>query len=309
MVDGLHLDLEWHHYTLAIFVSLQFVYNFTEACFREPGYVSNVAGESTGHFPIVATCEQGGVETRARFAPRWCQYCRNWKPPRAHHSKQVGRCVLRMDHYCVTTENVVGARNHGHFVLMVAYGGFGLLYGLLMVILALAAAWKPYWQLFERMRMLAARHGEGFIFSMGPLHCFTSLVGGEVLIFVMVDFIALYLIHPLARHVRRASYGLTFIETISLSRDRGVIELPSGRQGAVPLGAFSRGSKFDNLRAILGPRWRWRLLCPVRGRMDEIEETCPTLASDLADQLRHALASAGKGNGDAAPAPEQPSVG
>lgn len=32
--------------------------------------------------------------------PIWCSYCSNWKPDRAHHCREVGRCVRRMDHFC-----------------------------------------------------------------------------------------------------------------------------------------------------------------------------------------------------------------
>lgn len=33
--------------------------------------------------------------------PRYCRKCGAWKPPRAHHDSMSGRCVLRMDHYCM----------------------------------------------------------------------------------------------------------------------------------------------------------------------------------------------------------------
>ncbi len=33
--------------------------------------------------------------------PRYCRKCQAWKPPRAHHDSMTGRCVLRMDHYCM----------------------------------------------------------------------------------------------------------------------------------------------------------------------------------------------------------------
>ena len=32
--------------------------------------------------------------------PRWCSTCSNWKPDRSHHSKELGRCIRKMDHYC-----------------------------------------------------------------------------------------------------------------------------------------------------------------------------------------------------------------
>lgn len=32
--------------------------------------------------------------------PKWCSECRQWKPDRAHHSSELGRCVRKMDHMC-----------------------------------------------------------------------------------------------------------------------------------------------------------------------------------------------------------------
>lgn len=41
----------------------------------------------------VFVCEQDG-------RPPWCKTCKNWKPDRAHHCREVGRCVRKMDHFC-----------------------------------------------------------------------------------------------------------------------------------------------------------------------------------------------------------------
>ncbi len=32
--------------------------------------------------------------------PKWCSECENWKPERSHHSRDVGRCVRKFDHFC-----------------------------------------------------------------------------------------------------------------------------------------------------------------------------------------------------------------
>jgi palmitoyltransferase len=41
----------------------------------------------------IFTCEPDG-------RPRWCTLCWNWKPERASHSTELGRCVHKMDHLC-----------------------------------------------------------------------------------------------------------------------------------------------------------------------------------------------------------------
>ena len=32
--------------------------------------------------------------------PIWCSTCENWKPDRAHHCREIERCVRKMDHFC-----------------------------------------------------------------------------------------------------------------------------------------------------------------------------------------------------------------
>ncbi|CAH6718942.1 palmitoyltransferase Pfa4p [[Candida] jaroonii] len=47
---------------------------------------------------------------------RYCHKCDNYKPPRAHHCKQCGKCVLKMDHHCPWTYNCVGHNNMIEFM-------------------------------------------------------------------------------------------------------------------------------------------------------------------------------------------------
>ena len=32
--------------------------------------------------------------------PKWCHDCGQWKPDRASHSREIDRCVRKMDHFC-----------------------------------------------------------------------------------------------------------------------------------------------------------------------------------------------------------------
>ncbi|CAD7705458.1 unnamed protein product [Ostreobium quekettii] len=53
--------------------------------------------------------------------PRYCRKCHNWKPERAHHCSVSGRCILKMDHYCIWVVNCVGLLNYKFFLLFIAY--------------------------------------------------------------------------------------------------------------------------------------------------------------------------------------------
>jgi palmitoyltransferase len=45
----------------------------------------------------------------------YCYRCKRVKPPRSHHCRHCGTCVLKMDHHCPWVGGCVGARNHKFF--------------------------------------------------------------------------------------------------------------------------------------------------------------------------------------------------
>ena len=87
---------------------------------RDPGYVPlGPPREGTEPEPApgledfwmrdVFACDPRGV-------PIWCSHCNAWKPDRAHHNQDCGRCTTKMDHFCPWVGGVVGERSYKFFV-------------------------------------------------------------------------------------------------------------------------------------------------------------------------------------------------
>ena len=59
-----------------------------------PTATDEVSRDLQNHYTKdVFVCEGDG-------RPIWCSSCMNWKPDRAHHCREIDRCVRKMDHFC-----------------------------------------------------------------------------------------------------------------------------------------------------------------------------------------------------------------
>ncbi|CAE7389881.1 PFA4 [Symbiodinium sp. CCMP2456] len=189
------------------------------------------------------------------YLPRWCDSCQQWKPPRAHHSKRLGQCVLRMDHYCVITENIIGQRNHGYFVLMVIFGNMGLLYALIFVAKTVHLAWQPYWALYSKFATYAQQRGSYYQWLLmgGHLHVLKALLGYEVPLLLVLTVVSLILLGPLLRHVGLALRGTTVLEDMGHG---DAIDLPGTKVLPLRPGDF-RQPFWMALQMLLGSRLQW----------------------------------------------------
>ncbi len=59
---------------------------------------------------------------------KFCQYCNETKPLRAHHCQICGICVFKMDHHCPWIDNCVGQNNQRYFVLFLTHTLIGCIF-------------------------------------------------------------------------------------------------------------------------------------------------------------------------------------
>ncbi|KAF2732360.1 zf-DHHC-domain-containing protein, partial [Polyplosphaeria fusca] len=70
--------------------------------------------------------------------PLWCDKCNNWKPDRAHHSSQIGRCIRRMDHFCPYAGGIISETSHKFFIQFLFYTA--IYTGYVMIVMAIFLA-------------------------------------------------------------------------------------------------------------------------------------------------------------------------
>ena len=92
--------------------------------------------------------------TRRLVYPYWswkpCPVCRHRRPPRAHHCRRCGACVLKRDHHCLLVGRCVGLSNQRHFVVFVTWSTVALAYSLLHAVVYTASVFVPrnsFWDL------------------------------------------------------------------------------------------------------------------------------------------------------------------
>jgi len=101
---------------------------------------------------LEADIRRGG--TRRLVYPYWswkpCPVCRHRRPPRAHHCRRCGVCVLKRDHHCLLVGRCVGLSNQRHFVVFVTWSTVALAYSLLHAVVYAASVFVPrnsFWDL------------------------------------------------------------------------------------------------------------------------------------------------------------------
>jgi len=100
------------------------VVSLVRAVFTEPGRIPDswiVGAEDSEVGAFIPQLQT--LETKHDGTRRVCRKSKPnmYKPDRAHYCRMLGRCVLKMDHFCPWLNNCIGFFNHKFFVLFIGY--------------------------------------------------------------------------------------------------------------------------------------------------------------------------------------------
>ncbi|KAJ4979213.1 hypothetical protein NE237_009993 [Protea cynaroides] len=124
-------------------IAFMCIFSFGACVLIDPGHVPS------SFVPDVEDYDDSDQRSRKSAAhSRYCDKCSAYKPPRAHHCRVCGRCVLRMDHHCLWVNNCVGHSNYKPFVVLVTYTTVGCIYSLVII---LSGAFQKDWEFSGRV--------------------------------------------------------------------------------------------------------------------------------------------------------------
>lgn len=65
--------------------------------------------------------------------PPFCSTCYNYKPDRAHHCSELGRCVIKMDHFCPWVGGIVSETSFKYFIQFTGWAAVFCLHPLIVM--------------------------------------------------------------------------------------------------------------------------------------------------------------------------------
>ncbi|GLC46391.1 hypothetical protein PLESTB_000977000 [Pleodorina starrii] len=181
-------------------------------------------------------------------APRYCQKCQQFKPPRSHHCRKCQRCVLRMDHHCPWTNNCIGHANYRAFFLFLIYVNAALLH----VVLLLGAHTLHVLQTSHQQRVLrTGPQGKPVQLAAGWIGSVWLWAVLQVVAFAVALPLTIGLLLLFAWHVQLISVNKTTIEyqegvTASINAVASGAPLPDLQHHPYDLGLYA------NLMTIFG---------------------------------------------------------
>lgn len=209
--------------------------------------------------PLESFYDQDFFVCDTQGRPIWCPECQIWKPDRARHFKEFGRCIRRFDHYCPWVGGIVAERNFKFFIQFCTYAALFSLLSLLVAGYFLGLKVEYRWARTVHLSVTA-----------GLAVFFMLLAGGTALstwLLAAMNLTTLDNIHQktnvwqvaVSTEVSKQSEGCAF-PTVTAPKDRDrVFAILRSPAGCNPFDAVL----MENLRQVLGRHW-WHWLLPLR---------------------------------------------
>ncbi|OAX83035.1 hypothetical protein ACJ72_02607 [Emergomyces africanus] len=144
-------DVEWHGLSSIL---------------RRPVEKSDQAFDASGFEPFylkdVFVCKEDG-------RPAWCSTCCQFKPDRAHHCREIGRCIRKMDHFCPWVGGVVSETSFKFFIQFLFYGMLFTTFNLVVLAIFVAEYRKETGKLIVHWIVILGLSALFCLFSLGML--------------------------------------------------------------------------------------------------------------------------------------------
>ncbi|KAI8907557.1 DHHC palmitoyltransferase-domain-containing protein [Powellomyces hirtus] len=231
--------------------------NYAACYFTDPGKVSpgweGVPGTSVNSLspippqtrtPNNDTCPGTPTPTLSDTAGSFCPLCNMTRPPRAHHCKRCGCCVLRMDHHCKWLNTCIGYRNQAHFIRFLLYA---TLAASLCIALILARLTHLVHQAIRHTATAPPNAPHPEMVHVGEV----LVMAGNLCVLVPVGSILGLLTY---QQMYNLTQNLTTIEYVKLKDDAIGVYVPSN--------PYRLRHPTDNVRTVMGrdsPWWMWAL--------------------------------------------------
>ena len=142
-----------------------------------------------GHIPLWLYSREPGdqayfhnvlqaVEKKLDGSLRFCRKCGAFKPDLAHHSKELGLCILTYQHWDLWANNAIGFYNHKTYLLTLGYSAFAHLLGALLLLPGVLRAEIGLSELPGRTILAVWHGGEASVTSYACLSLTASLILG-----------------------------------------------------------------------------------------------------------------------------------